>query len=126
MLTTALLLFGICASAVASHPIESTELVDRLNAGQAPVILDVRTAQEYAQGHIPGAINIPVNDLVSRGAELKPFRDQEIVVYCQTGPRAAYAGHVLKKNGFAEVRDLQGHIHQWLANGYLLDLQISN
>ena len=82
------------------------------------MVLDVRTPEEYAQSHIPGAVNIPVADLLSRVAELSSLKDEEIVVYCQLGPRAAFAGYVMTQNGFTGVRDLQGHMQQWLADGH--------
>jgi rhodanese-related sulfurtransferase len=78
----------------------------------------VRTPEEFAQGHVPGALNIPVSDLAARAGELMPFRDKEIVVYCQVGPRAYFVGMLMEQNGFTGVLDLQGHMHEWLSNGH--------
>ena len=55
----------------------------------SPVILDVRTPEEYAAGHVPGAINIPHDQVRARLAEIDSAKDQPIVVYCRSGRRAA-------------------------------------
>jgi rhodanese-related sulfurtransferase len=62
-------------------------------------LLDVRTPQEFASGHIPRAVNIPVDDLRSRLGELP--RDQEIVAYCQVGQRGYLATRVLRQKGWS-------------------------
>lgn len=62
------------------------------------VLLDVRTAQEFAAGHADGAINIPVQELPFRLHELAG--SQKIVVYCRSGARSALATKVLKTAGF--------------------------
>lgn len=66
---------------------------------QRPFVLDVRTPQEFAAGHIPNAVNIPVDDLRSRLGELP--RDQEIAAYCQVGQRGYLATRVLRQAGFS-------------------------
>ena len=113
------LVFGVCATAVAADSIKGSELASRIKNGQSPaLILDVRTQEEFAQSHIPGAINIPVLDLVNNGARLKAYKEKEIVVYCEVGPRAGFAEYVLLQNGFTGVRNLEGHMQQWLAEGH--------
>ena len=62
-------------------------------------LLDVRTPQEFASGHIPGAVNIPVDDLRSRLGELPP--DREIAAYCQVGQRGYLATRILRQKGFS-------------------------
>jgi rhodanese-related sulfurtransferase len=61
----------------------------------------VRTPQEFAAGHIPDAVNIPVDDLRSRLDELP--HDQEIAVYCQVGQRGYLATRILRQAGFDAV-----------------------
>ena len=123
LLVVCYLVFGVCTTASAAESINAGELVDRMNNGDAPFILDVRTPEEYAASHIPGAVNIPLMSLVSQGAQLRPYRDKEIVVYCQVGPRAAFAKYLMKQNGFTGVRDLQGHMEQWLTEGRPVEKQ---
>jgi NADPH-dependent 2,4-dienoyl-CoA reductase/sulfur reductase-like enzyme/rhodanese-related sulfurtransferase len=80
------------------HPQLDVEAVVAALAGESPFLLDVRTPQEYADGHIPGAVNIPVDDLRPRLGELP--RDREIAVYCQAGQRGYLATCILRQAGF--------------------------
>jgi len=63
--------------------------------------LDVRTPEEFASGHIPGAVNIPVDHLRSRLGELP--HDQMIAAYCQVGQRGYLATRILLQSGFTAV-----------------------
>lgn len=98
-------------------PIEARELVERIEENQAPLILDVRTKQEFDAGHIPGALHIPHDEVANRLAELPEDKSSEIVVHCQSGRRAGMARTVLEKNGYTGVRDLAGHWKAWSASG---------
>lgn len=69
------------------------------------VLVDVRTAEEHARGHIPGSVHIPVDELRDRLDELP--RDKEIWVYCQVGQRGYYASRILAQKGF-RVKNLSG------------------
>lgn len=81
------------------HPQVDVETVLTAQAGEAPFLLDVRTPQEFAAGHIPGAVNIPVDDVRSRTSELP--RDRKIVAYCQVGQRGYVATRILLQMGFS-------------------------
>jgi NADPH-dependent 2,4-dienoyl-CoA reductase/sulfur reductase-like enzyme/rhodanese-related sulfurtransferase len=83
------------------HPQVDVEAVLAAPACERPFLVDVRTPQEFASGHIPGAVNIPVDDLRSRLGELP--RDREIVSYCQVGQRGYLATRILKQAGFKAV-----------------------
>jgi rhodanese-related sulfurtransferase len=96
----------------------SAELAARIEAGTAPLILDVRTPEEYAAEHIPGAVNISHTELAGRLAELDAYKNKEIVVHCRSGKRAGLAETVLSDAGFTGIRDLEGHMLQWQENGY--------
>ena len=96
-----------------SQTITSAYLVERLEAEDAPVILDVRSPEEYSEGHIPGAINIPYDQVAANLDSLESFRTAEIVVYCRTGRRAGVAENVLREAGFTKVSDLEGHMTSW-------------
>jgi len=109
----------------ADDVIASSELAARIESGSAPLILDVRTAEEYSAGHIPNAVNITHTELSDRLAELEAFKNEEIVVHCKSGKRALLAEKVLLQAGFTQVRDLEGHMLQWQENGYPLDSEDS-
>jgi NADPH-dependent 2,4-dienoyl-CoA reductase/sulfur reductase-like enzyme/rhodanese-related sulfurtransferase len=82
------------------HPqVDVEAVVLAASADEKPHLLDVRTPQEFASGHIPGAVNIPVDDLRSRLAELP--RDRKIAVYCQVGQRGYLATRILRQKGFS-------------------------
>lgn len=78
-------------------------------------VLDVRTPEEYAEGHVPGAVNVPHDQLASRLAEVP--KDKDVVVYCRSGRRSALATDVLAANGYQRVSHLEGDIQAWLARG---------
>jgi phage shock protein E len=97
-----------------SPKITPTELVDALAKKDADVVvLDVRTPEEFAAGHVPGARNIPHGQLASRLAELADARDKKIVLYCRSGRRASIAEGVLKEAGFTQLRHLEGDFPAW-------------
>jgi rhodanese-related sulfurtransferase len=80
------------------HPQVDVEAVLAAPADQRPFVVDVRTTQEFSAGHIPGAVNLPVDDLRTRLEEIP--RDREIAVYCQVGQRGYLATRILRQNGF--------------------------
>lgn len=87
------------------HPQLDVESVLALPPDKRPLLIDVRTAEEYAKGFIPGAINIPVDELRGKLAELP--RDREVAVYCQVGQRGYLAARVLMQKGF-QVANIGG------------------
>ena len=92
------------------------ELSRRLKDGDDLVVLDVRPPAEYAAGHLPGAVSIPIGELQRRLAELPA--DREVVAYCR-GPYCAFAHEavaVLREEGF-EARRLEDGLPEWQAAG---------
>jgi NADPH-dependent 2,4-dienoyl-CoA reductase/sulfur reductase-like enzyme/rhodanese-related sulfurtransferase len=83
------------------HPQVDVETVLAAPVAEQPFLLDVRTAQEFASGHIPGAVNIPVDDLRSRLDKLP--RDRTVATYCQVGQRGYLATRILLQRGFSAV-----------------------
>jgi phage shock protein E len=83
-----------------------SERARQLVAGGA-LLLDVRTPDEYRQGHLPGAVNIPVQELARRLPEVEP-RSRPVVVYCAAGMRAQSATLLLERSGFEDVLCLGG------------------
>jgi len=113
--------FVLVPNTVTSAPeatIAPQDLVMRLEMPQAPLILDVRSPAEYADGHIPGAMNFPYRDLPNRIDELLPFRSREIILYCEVGVRARIAEVVLAQAGFEHLVHLQGDMQRWRQEGF--------
>lgn len=93
--------------------ITSTELKQRLTAGEHPVIVDVREPWEHEQQALPApatTVNIPLGSLPERLDELTAYRDQELIVHCRSGARSATAKKFLEQQGFQNVRNLLGGI----------------
>lgn len=102
------------AAAVGPASIEPKALGERIAwADQALFVLDVRTPEEYAAGHLPGAVNIPHDQLAARLGELSAARERDIVVYCRTGRRSAEALGVLDEAGFERLFHLKGDYTRW-------------
>lgn len=80
------------------------------------VILDVRTPQEYQEGHIPGAVNINIQDpdFMDELDELAP--DKTYLVYCRSGVRSAKACQMMGSQGFEKLYNLDGGILEWTGN----------
>jgi len=98
------------------EPVTREELARRLQDGDDLVVLDVRPAAEYAAGHLPGAVSVPVGELWRRLAELPAGR--EIVAYCR-GPYCAFAHEaveLLRRAGFS-ARRLEDGLPEWQAAG---------
>ena len=110
-----------CGRKAISAELPASELLAGIHANAAPLILDVRTPEEFARGHVPGAINIGVDQLAQRIDEISGQRAEEVVVYCERGPRALRAADLLADAGFASVRHLEGDMSGWRAAGLPTD-----
>ena len=109
------------ASRDSLEPVSRAELMERMRAG-AVTVLDTRPADEYAAGHLPGALNIPPEALETRLAELDP--GQEIVAYCR-GPYCVLSFEAvaeLRKRGF-RVRRLEDGMPEWKAAGLPVEVE---
>lgn len=115
ILTTFALMALIVAAAGAENtaperitPAKAKEL---LAANRSAILLDVRTNDEFAAGHIAGAILLPYNEITAAtAARTIPAKDTTVVVYCRSGRRSAIAATALVKLGYAKVFDLGGII----------------
>lgn len=96
----ALLSLSSCA-----HPTVSSAAAQALVKDGA-ILLDVRSPGEFAEGHLPGALNVPVQELEATLGSLSADRNRPIVVYCRSGVRSARARAQLLKAGYTKVEDL--------------------
>ncbi|MET0857390.1 MAG: rhodanese-like domain-containing protein [Telluria sp.] len=87
-----------------------------INRGKATIV-DVRTAEEFAKGHLRDAKNIPLADLATRIGELDKSKSRSVVIVCQTGARADKAARQLAAAGFDDVVSLDGGLTAWQAAG---------
>lgn len=93
--------------------LEATQMINRAKT----TIVDVRTPEEFAAGHLRDAKNIPLSDLGSRIGELDKQKTKAVVVVCQQGGRADKAVKLLQKAGFDDVVSLDGGQAAWTAAG---------
>ena len=115
-LTTLLFsLFASAAFASETPPISQQELLTALKApNHNIVLLDVRSAKEYENGHLVDAINVSHNTVAEKLSQLSQYKNSTVVVHCRSGRRAAFAEDVLIKNGFNNIRHLTGDMNGWL------------
>ena len=96
--------------------ISPAELNARRASGSAPVVIDVRTAEEYATGHIPGAVNIPFDKVADRISEVEA--PHGVALYCMVGPRARKGESALLASGYKSVLHIEGGLAAWQAAGF--------
>ncbi len=82
-----------------------------LNQKKGMMLLDVRTDKEYEQGHIPGAVHVPLADIGDRVKKLK--KDKELVVYCRSGNQSIWAIKRLMGMGYKNLYNLKGGYSAW-------------
>jgi rhodanese-related sulfurtransferase len=104
------------------HAPDVIERTERITAGSAaeqlaapdpPQLIDVRTTGEWAEGHIDGALNVPLSQLAERLGELSA--DRPLIVHCASGYRSAIAESLLRREGLPQVANLVGGLAAWTA-----------
>lgn len=114
LLLTLMLLTGCTArpSAGAYRQITAQEAAELMESETGYIVLDVRTPAEYAERHIPGAINVPNETIGSTAPEQLPDRKQLILVYCRSGNRSKQAADKLVALGYTNIVEFGG-INSW-------------
>ncbi len=100
---------NLSAGFKAVGPLIATRIIN----DEEPLILDVRENAEVKDGIIANALHIPLSELPKRMAELDPYRDRSVLVYCRSGSRSASAARRLRRSGFEKVYNLAGGIMAW-------------
>jgi phage shock protein E len=116
----AALLVGIAGCGEGGPPagvidLSPSELRARLGDSSALVAIDVRTPEEFAEGHVPGAINIPVDQIVERISEVRA--PHGMALYCKLGPRSRRGEAALLAAGYGPLFHLDGGFMAWQAQG---------
>lgn len=97
--------------------VDAAGLKAAMDGQKVPLVVDVRTPDEFGGGHVPGAKNIPVAELVQRLPELEAYKGGEIYVICERGSRSAAAARILAARGFTPV-DVTDGTAAWRAGGF--------
>ena len=110
-----------CSSSSSATNLDSKAFSNKI-AEPGVVILDVRTAGEFAAGHIEGAINIDVEGMQFESGIAELDKSATIAVYCQSGRRSGIAVDKMSEAGFTSLFNLQTGIADWQANGFPVTL----
>ena len=89
------------------------------------LILDVSKPEEFATGHVPKAMNIPIAELPEKLGRIERYKTEPIVIVCATGSRAAKATTVLKKAGFKDVSSMEGGMKEWKSQNMPLSTNVA-
>lgn len=101
------------------NSIAAPALKARLDAGEKLFVLDVREENEFAAGHIPGAVNVPIRT-ISKNMDKLPAKDAVVVVICKSGMRAAYITMTLSILGWTNVKDMAFGMTEWEKQGFAM------
>lgn len=111
-----IIIFASRSTPVAAQDISPTAYQTQFIASNTShFLLDVRASEEFASGHIHGAVNIPLDVLRNHLSEVPT--DQPIVVYCRSGNRSAQASQILAQAGYTNIYDMGG-LNDWMAQGF--------
>jgi rhodanese-related sulfurtransferase len=94
---------------------EAARRIEQMPGGRAPLLVDVREANEFATVRIPGAVLLPLSELQARYAELP--HDRPLLLHCAAGKRSLVAAEFLTRNGYADVTNVEGGIIEWQKSG---------
>ena len=98
--------------------IDADEARRKIKAGELSIV-DVREADEFAQGHIPGAILVPLQRLLA--APRQYLKRDDVLFVCASGIRSAVAGEMAAAIGLTRIYNLEGGTHEWVRRGYPIE-----
>ena len=116
LLLLAVMMFTACVQDTENNQeavymnITAEEAKKIMDSEEGYIILDTRTQEEYDEGHIPGAIVIPHDEITDRAEEELPDKDQLLLVYCRSGRRSKLAAEALVKLGYTNIKEFGGII----------------
>jgi phage shock protein E len=122
-LIAGILLFAACtmvarADDFMSPAMAAAEVKARLGTPKAPLMVDLRTPPEFAIAHLPGAVNIPLSELVKRLDEVHPDGDHDLLIYCLNGSRTRQAEPLLYAHDINNFYHLEDELEGWLQKNY--------
>jgi rhodanese-related sulfurtransferase len=110
----ALLWLSLAPRGRVASPLQATQMINR---GKSTAVIDVRSADAFAAGHLRDAKHVPLADLGNRIGELDKSKTKTVIVVCQSGARADKAARQFKAAGFEDVYTLDGGVAAWTAAG---------
>lgn len=91
--------------------ISPTELAGRIREGKPPMMIDVREVDEFAEGHIPGSVNLPLSNFMNLYQQIP--KDQEVALICRSSNRSGRAQAFLEQQGWTLLRNMSGGMLAW-------------
>lgn len=119
--TTRTLLYALAlvsAGVAAESPRPTAADVREAYMSGAVQLVDVRTDAEWSDGHVKGAVHLPLDQIAARAASLLPSKDADLVLYCRTGRRAQSAAEQLRQLGYTRLSAMTGGYDDLEAAGY--------
>lgn len=113
-------MFGIGRS---TPTVTLEEVKQALDARNDAVVLDVRSAEEYARGHIADSSHVPLDTIQDRAENVLKNKQKTIYVYCFSGSRSSIATEILKKLGYKNVFNMTGGLLAWRAKNYSISFK---
>lgn len=112
-----LFVLSACGSPKEEEPVDykqisAKEAKEIMDSGEEYILLDVRSEEEFAEKHIPGAVLIPHTEIADRAEEELPDKEKNILVYCRSGNRSKIAAQILADLGYTGVFEFGG-INSW-------------
>ena len=111
-LCLALVLAGCNSAPEGYSQVDAETAAQMMEEESDEIVLDVRTPEEYADAHIPGAINVPNEEIGTEPIAALPDKDQLILVYCRSGNRSKQAAEKLVEQGYTNIVEFGG-INDW-------------
>jgi rhodanese-related sulfurtransferase len=118
VLLLAMVALAAQADDLMSPAMTAAQVKARLGTPQAPLMVDLRTPPEFAIAHLPGAVNIPLSELVKRLDEVQPAEGHELLIYCLNGSRTRQAEPLLYAHDINNYYHLEGSLEGWLKKNY--------
>ncbi|MEO6685425.1 MAG: thioredoxin domain-containing protein [Dyadobacter sp.] len=109
------------SAVVAQTQLSTDDFQNKLNASKQAQLLDVRTPEEFSQGHLESAENIDYKNAAFKDQVEKLDKNKPVFVYCLSGGRSGQAAKILHEKGFTDVYDMQGGYLKWTSSGKLID-----
>ena len=97
--------------------VDAAQLKKDLDAGKVPLLVDVRTPGEYAEGHVPGTVLVPVDEVAGDHPKLAPHKGESVYLICRSGSRSMRAANTLASAGYTVV-NVDGGTLGWIDAGY--------
>lgn len=119
LLTALAFTLSLSATSAEIQSISTEQVLERDT--QKSIVVDVRSPEEFAEGHVPGAINIPHTEIDKSLENLQSYPDKTIILYCHSGRRAGIAANYLEEHGVTKLQHMAGDMLEWQAKQYPLE-----